>query len=430
MLLIKKEILFLTVFIFEAILAKGDFWGFKIGFIPHMLLSALMIGTLSFIWGQRLKWQFPSTKVKTVCLFLIAVALVAAMVSNRFYAANLIFTIIWAFNMALCLLIIPGICSRFLQFEDLLEFMTIILLTGMVGCLLDHKFDSGGRFVGIYSNASWSGSFLALTAFHFLFLYIREKRFLWIVLFLPSIALLIMTRTRSALFGFLVAIIVMIFRHSRLKFIFFTFIFTFFAVLAYFSFGNTYKTRMESTLDFFRVGHGIESFYMHGRGAQWREGLAHFMRNGVFGEGLLSKFNQSGTSSIFWGIEFPTYDWETYDDPLMSVLLIDKQVGVLGAPLYILLLIFLICEIMKSLPAKISIYFLGFYMIGVTQSLAGSWLLSYGDSFERLSFVCLGIMLCFSLSSRANTVTLRRFPANWQYTPESRPPCRPLLFKV
>jgi len=113
----------------------------------------------------------------------------------------------------------------------------------------------------------------------------------------------------------------------------------------------------------------------------------------LFGEGFLSKYaNRVNTESVF-GIEVPTYDCTTNDDPLNSLFLFEQQTGPVGGLLYLALLAVLLRAAGKA-SQPVRGLALAFVVVGIMFGfISGNWLLSFGDSFDRYSFIFFAAML-------------------------------------
>jgi hypothetical protein len=142
----------------------------------------------------------------------------------------------------------------------------------------------------------------------------------------------------------------------------------------------------------FRLEGGTEALGQS-RGLVWREGWATFFDTGLTGSGFLSKYGNSEDQTKIYGIKVPRYDWNTSDDPLNSLLLINRQIGLPGALIFLGLLYALwraaITSVSELRPLTVAFFSFGVF----TAFLNDNWLLSFGDSFDRFSYILFACAL-------------------------------------
>lgn len=393
--------LLILVFLVEGIVAKGSVPGIGIGFSDHLLFTAIWLGIL-ILAGEILPvgphWAGiakRSTSVFRSAMLLGLAGVASAVLQQRYWAGNCAFALLLAGTYYVAFRSIPRLLSSWSANECLRGFGWLFAIL-TIGCLCVQA-SIQDRFTGIFGNATYTGAFLSIIAIYWLYLLVIGARrpTLWIAFLAASIALLVMTRTRNAIgaaaFGGAVVLGYPILSRAALSprpwWIAWTGMFvSVAAILAATLDLVPYSTG--DVGDYLRLPSSIGDKY-DTRTALWAAGWRDFLGHGLTGEGYLAKYAGSSDTSIM-GVSVPRYDWTTFDDPLNSLFLVDKQIGPLGVALYLILLLNMVKVSIES-PIPIRCLLLGILAAGTTFGLlSGNWLLSFGDAFDRWSFALLG----------------------------------------
>ena len=398
------KVLLVLGFVLEAILAKSGLVG--IGFTTHMLLTGVLLCWLAFAgevtqprcsagaWG--IAWN-RSARVRSWLTAMVVWGFASSAVQTSFLQANLIFCGLWGLNYFVCFRSIPRLLSG-LAANERVNVMAAVLVLGIVGSVL-HPAYYLGRFSGIFGNPSWSGAFFGFSVVLFSVLHITRPRHrnLWRVLLCVAAVLVIMTRTRGGILGALVGCAALVLDRTDVPRRFIaraavaSTIFVVFLVGFLLSQGKLGEATPKIAA-YFRVEKGMESL-QEARSMNQSQGYRNFLNNGMFGRGLLSKYGGKDSSFEILGIRIPRYDWTKDDDPLNAFLLINQQIGVPGMLFFVAVLASL-WKAIGLLPHECRLACIGLFAFGVFKAaVAGSWFLSFGDSFERYSLVFFGMIL-------------------------------------
>ncbi|MFG0263379.1 MAG: O-antigen ligase family protein, partial [Novipirellula sp. JB048] len=351
-------------------------------------------GLSSFGWLRARQRTLPLT---TSAFLLAAWCVFSGTVQDRWWEANCLFGLILAMTYIATFRSIPRMLAPW-SLDERLFACSLFLAFITIPCLFIRTYQQG-RFVGIFGNATYSGAFLSVAVVYWTAIWLLRQRWqsVWLAMLISSTGLLLLTRTRASLAGAALGVAVVLAigclsrswasRKAQLG--------TIGAVIATAVLFCALMMDMlpfdsRKILSFMRLDGGTH-IVLASRSANWGTGASQFLQNGFAGEGFMSKYTHSGRK--IFGINIPTYDWRTTDDPLNSLFLIEQQTGPIGAILYLIFLFALVKVALRTQSLARGMI-LGFVTVGLVFGfLSGNWLLSFGDSFDRFSFVFLAVIL-------------------------------------
>ena len=401
--------LLVLAFFAEGLLAKGSFSGIHIGFDLHMVLTALCLAMLAAA-GEILPLRCPQRAWQDTCRrtrgirdfagCLAAWGLVSCLFQESFFEANLIFWAMWVTTYLVAFRSVPRLLSG-LRWETRVTLLSVMLMTGIIGSLFVPEYKAD-RFVGVFGAATWTGLFMAAAVAHWTAHAFLAKRIIgpWLFLLGAALVMLLATRTRASIaaaaLGAAACLANVCLRQKapgrKRAWGILALSGCGFMILAIL-FASAERSEKRRVAEHLRVEEGMERVYLTARARNWEQGASNFFENGLVGRGFLSKFgNQSGTQRVL-GIDLPRYDWPSAEDPLNSVFLINQQIGLPGAMLFLLLLSALSVAGLRTQEC-LRVYLAGFLAVGlVVAFLSGNWLLSFGDSFDRYSYIALAALV-------------------------------------
>jgi len=401
--------LLLLAFFVEGVLGKGNLPGIRIGFALHMVLTGLGLAVL-VVAGEVLSlrcpeqaWRETDRRTANIRCFagcLAAWGLVSCVFQDSFVVGNLCFWAMWATTYLVAFRSVPRLLSG-LPPETRVSLLSVTLGIGVVGSLLMPEYRAE-RFGGVFGGPTWTGLFTAAAVAHWTAYAVFAKRILrpWLFVLGGASAILLATRTRASIaagvLGSMACLTYASLRRqaagkTRAWHLLALSVCGLLALGALFASAEpSVKTRV---LEHFRLERGPSQVYLTARAMNWEQGASSFFENGPVGRGFLSKFGNPKSTQTVLGIEVPRYDWTTDQDPLNSLFLINQQIGLPGAVLFLLLLGSL-WRSGRRTHEHLRVYFVGFFVIGlVTAFLNGNWLLSFGDLFDRYSYIALAALL-------------------------------------
>ena len=402
--------LLVFAFLAEALVATGSFSGFRICHTHHMVATALFL-ILVIVAGEAIPlrcrqraWNSVDRRTRplfTCVMLLVSWGLVSCLFQRRFFLGNLVFWAMWSMTYLAAFHSIPRLLSG-LGVTDRIRFVAIVLGFGALASILMPGEPVQGRFVGVFGNPTWTGIFLASATVYFFGLMLLDPRnwSRWGAFCVVSFICLVMTRTRAAIAATFVGIGVeaLLLTTDRSKGLRDRAVGTILLIpcmglaLTELAYSDALPVDSQAMAEYLRISGGPSDVY-ESRKMNWEAGVAGLLEVSVEGKGFLSKFGNAGATTRILGIEFPSYDWTSSADPLNSFMLVSMQIGLPGGILFLALL-WSLWAASNGLPVRLQVLFRGFLVIGLTQGfLSGNWLLSFGDSFDRFSFVVLGLML-------------------------------------
>ncbi len=372
---------------------------FRLGFLPHMVLTAVFLGVMGVYWVVLRDRARPQglKGVCTVSIILMAWGFASCLAQDK-VIENTAFWAMWSASIFAGWWAVPCLL-RGLDLETRVRLLMTVLfacvLLAMPGILAPST-----RLIGLFGTATTAGRLLALAVILCVARWLSVQRLpSWLpYATLIATVLLIMTRTRASIAaailgsGFVLwnaafgrdrtgqikpqrAIALLCLLVLGLAFVLLSGVFS-----------------QEELARHFRVEGGIERVYA-ARSMNWSQSWVEFPSYGLFGKGYLSKFGTTQSIVTVFGLEFPRYEWATAADPLNMLLLTSKQIGLVGGLLLAGLLVCLVAAV-RRLRGTARAIAGGWLAAGLIFGLLdGNWLVSFGDPVDRLSLVALSAML-------------------------------------
>lgn len=392
-----------TLFLAGGIAGKTNFMGIHVPSNAHIGLTALSI---SIIFMAHFFSSKTESEISTPILQRARIAVIFLIVGGGFscmlrvhFILNLFFWIIWANNFVAIWWSLPFLVKT-LKSDQILELILkingffIFLMTLLHPILPYYQ----GRLGGIFAEATTTGRLSSLTCTlcfaHFFSIRPTGRRVA--ALFVASLTILMLSRTRASILAFAIASTFIGFfslwshrrwvRNRAQYCLFFVVMFLLFLWPS----GAFEDDVRGPVLEYFRIGEDLGESYASARGMNWEQAIRDMEKYGFFGMGFLVKF---GVTDFMVGTKPPKYDWLNSNDPLNMVLTLAKQAGWFTATAFICLLLILLDAARRLVDPVARLSILGVMISGLVFGLIdGNWLITFGEPNDRLSMIVLALM--------------------------------------
>ena len=375
-----------------------------------MVFTVVMLIAIAFRGCLRTKDRYPifaPPRCLTICFITFFIwGIISCLWQSNIYA-NLAFFIVFSLNIYVCFYVAPNLIVPSLGENALLVYALPLIMTNVLNIVFPSSFMTHesdiGRLSGVLDNSTHVGAVAALTSIVALWMVINwpKRRILYLISWLVSITVLILSRTRSSIFGCFLGSIYLLIQWSKSKSKPHLAILIISIIFLSVSAGTIVMVRPELTFklkDFFRINGNTETI-LESRMPLWRNGITNISQNLLFGKGPMEKFG---------GTEDPTVN--SYDEKKICsnlFLFYAQTYGIVGAAMVALLLI----VIMKS-TLKISNDFksLGFAvtLLIIGASLSQMLAVSFGSPGDRALWLILGTSL--ATCNYPNMASRNNFP--------------------
>ena len=408
-----------------------------IAYIGESLFAKSMLSSIPFIWAIHMAvsiaitiliiFIFIRSKLYPINKFAInirkGIAVVVIFIGlwgiiSAIFQLNslseLLYIISWELMVIACFFAAPRLLIGFSS-ENIIKYANYPLKIAILASVLlafTITFDPlNSRFNGILGSVPAMGEVSMLCALLTFcqILFMKSKRKYWnIALFIASLALLLLTRSRMPNVSLITAVLIIWLLNSRSKSnpLKFTIIFsTFFLVFIYFNEANPIlKTNF---LQFLRFQEESSSLF-DTRTPLWNSAYTTILKNPILGTGFTSRFSESGGMGIsarIKGDNSNLFNPGLYD-PHNFYLSFGKSLGIPGLILSIVLVIYIIrmaiiiifnYKYYNNIDLSI---LLGFCIIITILTITSDPLISFGDIFDRYCWLFLGV---FSVRYRSTS---------------------------
>lgn len=394
----------LVAFLLEAVVAKSRFDAVVGGWYGHMVLTILFAIVLLILGlsarNTRLPTMPPPRPVSIVLGATLAWAIVCCVVQPN-AIANLLYLIVFATNIYVCLYIAPGLLLPYLRHRSVFVYGLLLFVVSLVNVISALSGDGGafseGRLQGLLADPLHAGTVAMITSILILWAILQSGGRRWYLWPAWAVAMcaLVMTRTRSFIFGCTIGSLALLAvgaqRHTasgryarELAFVFLLATITFGIVISY---SPNVLPRLRAHL---RI-EGDSEEILEGRMIHWQLGVLHVKAYPIFGRGPMAKFGNATDPTV------NTYEMiSCFDNTWLTMA---QSYGIPGSALFaasVLAMLVLSLRGCGTMP----LLAVGLLTAGIGSSFSSMWAVSFGSGGDRAMWLILGLALATLRSQR------------------------------
>lgn len=382
-------------FIGESLLAKSHVPTLSFSTPVHVALTAVLGGAIvvAGVGRRRVPLPFP---IRLLFFLLFGLAVVSSVYSERFVTFNVVFALVWVVHFTAVWWGVPGLLggARFSARADLgFWVFTFVILTSLV-FYTESRHDRAEGFFDSATHLARLSALAVVCAFSEWLVAARHRR-PWMLLIVPALALLALSRTRASIGAALVGCLAVLLSHTlarervyRTRAAVVTAAVFLFLITAFFLV-DLEVVDTDNVLDFLRLRGGV-SEVLGPRMRIWASGFDRLDEVGLLGEGFSAKF--AGPTATKWGVEYPTYDWREIVDPHNMLVTTALQNGLVAMVLLGLLVGGIGVAVLRLDPRPRAMA-LGVLTSGLVFGLFdGNWFIAFSP-VDRISMIILALML-------------------------------------
>jgi len=375
--------------------------------------AIVTIGFFVCIWKRSQQWTYNHSselplRVKGCLAGLLATGILSCLAQEN-GLDNLVFFAVFA-GMVYIVFINGAGLTRGISKNRCIDLALLPLCIMLVGSLHLIVLDSRERFDGLYYGAIIAGQMFGLTCILLFWsiLHTRSKK-VWAywALFPVAILCLVLTRTRTDIFGTLIGMITCLYAAMRSgtaiiprrRACAILGILVLLLVISYIWLtGPRIRIDTGRAKEYLRIA-GDSDDILRSRLEVWQTGTGNLSVKNIFGKGPLARFGgQLSTQESGYVRELSSCN---------SYLAVFQAYGWPGGILFIIFLVLVGATFIKRRDpyATLGLSLLAF---GLVNSISENWLLSFGSPFDVYSWFILGVTLTYNSLNSRNEIAIHR----------------------